>query len=103
MVHLTGRQREVLLSALPNTANVAAGGLVFGQFVSGRPFSLVAVGYRDLVGVSRRQSDNCWERIMSDQARIELNLLIIFGSMAAFAIVMLIIDLLGRRQERRRR
>jgi hypothetical protein len=40
---------------------------------------------------------------MSDQARIELNLLIIFGSMAAFAIVMLIIDLLGRRQERRRR
>jgi predicted acyltransferase len=44
MVHLTGRQREVLLSALPNTANVAAGGLVFGQFVSGRPFSLVAVG-----------------------------------------------------------
>ena len=40
MLELNERQRAVLIAALPNTANVAAGGLIFGQFVSDRPFSV---------------------------------------------------------------
>ncbi len=41
MLHLNERQRAVLIEALPDTANVTAGGLLFGQFVSDRPFSVL--------------------------------------------------------------
>ena len=41
MIELNGRQRTVLINTLPQTANVAAGGLLFGQFVGSRQFSMV--------------------------------------------------------------
>ena len=40
MVELTHGQRAVLIDKLPDIANVAAGALVFGQFLSDRAFSL---------------------------------------------------------------
>ena len=40
MIVLNRRQRAVLSDKLPDVANVAAGALVFGQFLGGRPFSL---------------------------------------------------------------
>jgi hypothetical protein len=39
MVDLTRRQRELLADKLPDFANVAAAGLVFGQFASGQAIS----------------------------------------------------------------
>ena len=39
MVILSTRQRAVLIGKLPDIANVAAGALVFGQFLGDRPYS----------------------------------------------------------------
>jgi hypothetical protein len=39
MVKLTDAQRAVLVQAFPAVAHVAAGGLVFGQFLRAEPFS----------------------------------------------------------------
>ena len=41
MLDLSERQRSVLIETLPDTANIAAAGLLFGQVVSGRPFSVI--------------------------------------------------------------
>ena len=40
MLELNPRQREVLAEKLPDVANLAAGALVFGQFLNERPLSL---------------------------------------------------------------
>lgn len=40
MLRLKRRQREVILDKLPDLANLVAGALLFGQFLSGQPFSL---------------------------------------------------------------
>jgi hypothetical protein len=40
MLELNERQRAVLIDKLPDAANLAAGALVFGQFLSDRPVSL---------------------------------------------------------------
>jgi hypothetical protein len=39
MLELKPRQREVLIDKLPDVANLAAGALVFGQFIGGQAFS----------------------------------------------------------------
>jgi hypothetical protein len=39
MVELTNRQRALLADKLPDVANMAAGALVFGQFLGDRAFS----------------------------------------------------------------
>ena len=39
MVGLTREQRRMLIDKLPAAANLALGGLVFGQFLGDRPFS----------------------------------------------------------------
>jgi hypothetical protein len=39
MVGLTRERRRVLIDKLPDAANLALGGLVFGQFLSDRPLS----------------------------------------------------------------
>ena len=39
MLRLTRRQRTTLVEKVPDLANLAAAGLVFGQFVGGQPFS----------------------------------------------------------------
>lgn len=48
VLHLNDRQRDVLIEHLPDAANVAAGGLFFGQFIGDRPFSwpsaLIGIG-----------------------------------------------------------
>ena len=41
MVELTSRQRALLADKLPDVANIAAGALLFGQFLSDRTFSLL--------------------------------------------------------------
>ncbi len=40
MLVLNREQRRVLVDKLPDVANVAAGALVFGQFLSDRTFSV---------------------------------------------------------------
>ena len=40
MIRLTTARRRVLIAHLPELANVAAGSLLFGQFLSERPYSL---------------------------------------------------------------
>lgn len=40
MLVLNREQRRVLVDKLPDIANVAAGAMVFGQFLGDRPFSL---------------------------------------------------------------
>ena len=57
MVVLNRRQRAVLAYKLPDGANIAAGALVFGQYLSDRPFSawaaaLGAVLWALLIAVS---------------------------------------------------
>ena len=46
MIRLRSAQRRVLIAHLPELANVAVGSLLFGQFLSDRPYSLplAAVG-----------------------------------------------------------
>jgi len=39
MVRLRPGQRRLLVAHLPGLANVAAGSLLFGQFLSARPYS----------------------------------------------------------------
>lgn len=39
MLEFSGRQREVLIDKLADAANLALGGLLFAQFVSGQSFS----------------------------------------------------------------
>ena len=41
MVELSEAQRRVVVDKLPDMANVAAGAMVFGQFLADRPFSIV--------------------------------------------------------------
>ena len=41
MLRLTDAQRAVLIQAFPAIAHVAAGGLVFGQFLRNEQFSIV--------------------------------------------------------------
>ena len=41
MVRLTPRQRDVMVEKMPDVANVIAGSMFFGQFLTERPFSLV--------------------------------------------------------------
>lgn len=41
MLVLKNRQRALLADKVPDTANLAAGALLFGQFLSERPFSTV--------------------------------------------------------------
>lgn len=40
MVELTRSQRAILVEKVPDFANVAAGALIFGDFLSGRTISL---------------------------------------------------------------
>jgi hypothetical protein len=40
MLRLTSGQRRVLVENVPELANFAAGSLLFGQFLSERPYSL---------------------------------------------------------------
>lgn len=40
MVGLAIEQRRMLMDKLPDAANLALGGLVFGQFLADRPFSI---------------------------------------------------------------
>lgn len=40
MVEFKPRQRDVLTDKLPDVANLAAGALIFGQFIGDRAFSL---------------------------------------------------------------
>jgi hypothetical protein len=40
MIRLRKRQRAMLVEKIPDLANLAAAGLIFGQFVSGQQFSL---------------------------------------------------------------
>jgi hypothetical protein len=40
MVGLAKEQRRMLIDKLPDAANIALGGLVFGQFLGDRPFSV---------------------------------------------------------------
>ncbi len=40
MLELTEGQRRVIVDKVPDMANVAAGGMVFGQFLADRPFSI---------------------------------------------------------------
>jgi hypothetical protein len=39
MLELRTRQREILIDKLPDVANLAAGALVFGQFIGSETFS----------------------------------------------------------------
>ena len=41
MLRLKPRQREVLIEKVPDAANLAAGSMFFGQFLTDRPFSVV--------------------------------------------------------------
>jgi hypothetical protein len=41
MVELTSQQRALLADNLPDVANIAAGALLFGQFLGDRAFSLL--------------------------------------------------------------
>jgi hypothetical protein len=40
MLRLKPRQRELFVDKMPDVANVAAASMFFGQFLSGRPFSV---------------------------------------------------------------
>lgn len=40
MIRLTNAQRRVLIAHVPELANVGAGSLLFGQFLSDRPYSM---------------------------------------------------------------
>ena len=40
MVRLTRKQREVLVDKVPDIANLVAGSMFFGQFLTERPFSV---------------------------------------------------------------
>ena len=40
MLRLTPARQKVLVAHLPELANVAAGSLLFGQFLSDRPYSV---------------------------------------------------------------
>ncbi|MGE0394982.1 MAG: hypothetical protein AB7I25_09075 [Vicinamibacterales bacterium] len=42
VIRLSQRQRLILIELLPDTANVAVGGLFFGQFMAEREFSWLA-------------------------------------------------------------
>ena len=44
MLRLTKEQRQLLAENVSSAANVAAGALVFGQFLSGQPPSLAMLG-----------------------------------------------------------
>jgi hypothetical protein len=57
MVEFTNEQRQMLIDKLPDAANVAAGALLFGQFLSERPYSIPLAGaglaiWLTLVGLS---------------------------------------------------
>ncbi len=41
MVRLTSRQREALIEKVPDVANLIAGSMFFGQFLTDRPFSAI--------------------------------------------------------------
>ncbi len=41
IVELSEGQRRVIVDKVPDMANVAAGAMVFGQFLAERPFSIV--------------------------------------------------------------
>lgn len=66
MLELTDGQRRVTVDKVPDMANVAAGGMVFGQFLADRPFSIVvaaagaaawaALGVFTLILARRRES-----------------------------------------------
>ena len=86
----------MLAEKLPDTANLALGALVFGQFLASG-FSWIAA----VVGLA------LWLLFMahsdSVRGRAEMNtgLWIIFGGLALFAIVITLIDIVGLRQERK--
>ena len=41
MLRLNPRQRDVLIEKMPDVANLAAGSMFLGQFLTERPFSVV--------------------------------------------------------------
>ena len=41
MLELNDEQRRIIVDKVPDMANVAAGAMVFGQFLADRPFSLM--------------------------------------------------------------
>jgi len=43
MLELKRDQRAMLVDKLPDIANIAAGGMVFGQFLAANPLSVVAM------------------------------------------------------------
>ena len=45
MLRLAQEQRRILIDKLPDAANAAIAGLVFGQFVTDRPVSLLVAGF----------------------------------------------------------
>ena len=53
MLRLSQRQRSILVDKVPDTANLAIAGLVFGQFVGGQVFSIATalVGFATWVAL----------------------------------------------------
>jgi len=63
MVRLRKRQRAMLVEKIPDLANLAAAGLIFGQFVSGQRFSLAVA----LVGVITWSGMIVWALIIAER------------------------------------
>jgi hypothetical protein len=66
MLRLSERQRDVLIDNLPDTANLALGGMLFAQFVGGQMFSTLvalagAVVWMVLMGSSIMLAKGGWK------------------------------------------
>jgi hypothetical protein len=44
MIRLKPAHRRILIAHVPELANIGAGSLLFGQFLTDRPYSLVVAG-----------------------------------------------------------
>ena len=100
MLRLKRAQRTLLAETLRDIANLAAGAMIFGQFLADAVFSQrVALGGMFLwIVLVLCAAAHPGGTVVNNMA----NVFIMLGGIAVFAVVVTLLDWLGRRQERSR-
>lgn len=97
MLGLSQQQRAVLADKVGDAANVAAGALVFSQFLSGHVLSpmFLVLGFVAVARIRRVERHDCGkDAVMSAY-------FIVFGIIALFALIITVLDGIGYRRPRR--
>ena len=97
MLDFNRRQRALAADKLLDVGNVAVGGMVFGQFLADRPFSIVFGNRRSI----RLGDPLCPQRGARRKEPPMIGLYILLGGIVLFATIVVVLDGISYRRKHR--